>query len=65
MPNGAHMPPKTAPISTTPGPISGVIHCRIAIRYPAPNHQPRATASLVVAARVNSTIPGTSANQAR
>ena len=30
--NGPHMQPKTAPISTTPGPISGVIHCRIAIR---------------------------------
>ena len=59
------MQPKTAPISTTPGPICGDIHCRIAIRYPAPNHQPRAIASLVVPARVNATMPGTRANHAR
>jgi hypothetical protein len=63
--NGDHIQPITAPSNTRPGPISGAIQYSIAIRYPAPNHQPRATASLVVAARVNSTIPGTSANHAR
>ena len=63
--NGDHIHPITAPSSTRPGPISGAIQYSIAIRYPAPNHQPRATASLVVAARVNSAIPGTSANHAR
>ena len=35
------------------------------IRYAAPNHQPRASASRVVGARTNRTMAGTSANHAR
>ena len=63
--NGDHIQPMTAPSSTRPGPSSGAIQYSIAIRYAAPNHQPRAIASLVVSARVNSAIAGTRPSHAR
>ncbi len=63
--NGDHIQPITAPSSSSPGPSWGAIQDSIVIRYAAPNHQPRASASRVVGARTNKIMAGTSANHAR
>src|SRR5580692_12495709 len=64
-PKGTHSTPKTTAIKSTPGPISGAIQYRAAIRYPAPSHQARTPPSRAVGDLTMSTSPGTSPNQAR
>src|SRR6202035_3598212 len=64
-PNGTHSTPKTAATKMTPGPISGAIQYKAAIRYPAPSHQARTPPSRAVGDLTMSTSPGTSPNQAR